>query len=393
MEYKPADCDVNDFTQVTAAVSPSPSPSPGPIAASIAPTSTPQTLAPISYPDPILQTAEYPESIAEIPAETTSKEQGPASSVTSISEGIPAGTEVYQNRKSQANLSPAVLEEQRIATEQASAFRILMQQKKTENTIAAASYRSGADPNMGSSNSLIKTGVGDSGDLYNYSRGAISGRRSSGAINAGASAEYARKNSEQRSRAEAAAREAAAARDAALARERIAGSQSTEHDPYEYDVRGFRKPGRKIASLEKNSSAEGSDTRATEDPWLSYMSETASAALVAQIRNDPSLRERLLERLEEMKNNADQAEAAAILGEILEEAAAEENQELADLKPMTANEAFSMDSDETEKEIRRFLSQLDDPAEAQFRSSETLFKRVNYAHRRSVSRGILKLTQ
>jgi hypothetical protein len=57
---------------------------------------------------------------------------------------------------------------------------------------------------------------------------------------------------------------------------------------------------------------------------------------------------------------------------------------------MSLLEAFSMDAKETEEQIRSLLADLDVQADPQFLPQESLFERVNFAHRRSLVRGAVR---
>lgn len=143
------------------------------------------------------------------------------------------------------------------------------------------------------------------------------------------------------------------------------------------------------------ASTKGEGNSATSDnPWVNYMGQTSKAGLIDRLRKNPGLRDSLRDRIAELQSKGDQSGVVELMEEALASAEKEsQGPSLDDLKPMAFMEAFSMDSAETEAQIRSLLADLDTASDPQFLPQISLFERVSVAHRRSLVRGTVKTTR
>lgn len=143
---------------------------------------------------------------------------------------------------------------------------------------------------------------------------------------------------------------------------------------------------------EASASAKGESSSATSDnPWVTYMGQTSKAGLIDRLRKNPNLRDSLRDRIAELQANGDKSGVVELMEEALASAEKEsQGPNLDDLKPMAFMEAFSMDANETEAQIRSLIADLDTVSDPQFLPQISLFERVSVAHRRSLVRGSVK---
>lgn len=134
-----------------------------------------------------------------------------------------------------------------------------------------------------------------------------------------------------------------------------------------------------------------------DNPWVAYMADTVRVRLVEELRKSRSLRDELRKKIAEMPDEIEEEqESKAMLAEVLEEAeqkAVEKN--LADdLTPLSPQEAFSMDAEETNRAIRELMAQLEaNKFEAGLSLPDSLFDRVKRAHDRGAKRGAVRISR
>lgn len=152
------------------------------------------------------------------------------------------------------------------------------------------------------------------------------------------------------------------------------------------------KAGKSARDGKGRRSAESGAGREGTDPWVEYMADVSKDDLVSQLRGSAEKRTSLKEQIAALlaKNDPQDSEMIALLEEVLEEAEQTQSETFADLLPISVREAFSMDSDETRRQVDGLLAELSEQSGAQFLPQETLFQRVTATHRRSVERGSVK---
>lgn len=165
--------------------------------------------------------------------------------------------------------------------------------------------------------------------------------------------------------------------------------------------------GKTYVAPNKKSSGEISDISGTEDtlpgspgkgapidnPWVAYMSDTVRTRMVEEMRKNKALREELRKKIAELPDMIpEEKETRQLLTSVLAEAErlAAEPSLTDDLTPLSPQEAFAMDSEETNRAIRALMAQLEENRfEDSLRLSESLFERVNQTHKRCVKAGCL----
>jgi hypothetical protein len=187
----------------------------------------------------------------------------------------------------------------------------------------------------------------------------------------------------------------------------LAGGLLGNSGPFGKKSASKDKAGRSLASKDNGeidvakegdksgASTKGEGSSATSDnPWVTYMGQTSKAGLIDRLRKSPGLRDSLRDRIAELQSQGDHSGVVELMEEALASAEKEsQGPNLDDLKPMALMEAFSMDSAETEAQIRSLLADLDAASDPQFLPQTSLFERVSVAHRRSLVRGSVKSTR
>lgn len=203
----------------------------------------------------------------------------------------------------------------------------------------------------------------------------------------------------------------------------VTGEISANSEDNEYEYRnGIKFKKKKKNSLVKNGTGSDISTETdaasystskkgkySNNAWLDYMASGSSRdQFVTRLSKDPSLREKLKKMLEEKKRALGEeeqeskgAETIAFLEDALKDAEVRsQDKSMDDLKPMSAEEAFAMDSDETRRAIDGMLNEMDDghdgansralasvmPGSEQFYAQGTLFERVKLAYGRTSPR-------
>jgi hypothetical protein len=136
-------------------------------------------------------------------------------------------------------------------------------------------------------------------------------------------------------------------------------------------------------------SSTGASSTASESAWVSYMAGTSKSELIERLRQSSSLREALHQRMEELRAKGDGSGMVELLKEALAAAEQKDQLPLKDLKPASAKEIFSMDSEGTDAQVRDLLSELEGAA-SHVSLETTLFERNSFALRRSLVRGVVK---
>ncbi len=134
----------------------------------------------------------------------------------------------------------------------------------------------------------------------------------------------------------------------------------------------------------KNGKSGASQSKGDEstDAWITYLQGNEKANLLNQLRMDPKLREKLKARLDELMASGDQSSSTfGFLTELYEESAISDPQQMADLNAMSMREAFSMDDEETRRQINELLGELE-LSDPQFLPQESLFERIQWAHKK-----------
>jgi hypothetical protein len=138
-----------------------------------------------------------------------------------------------------------------------------------------------------------------------------------------------------------------------------------------------------------NLSLGSSSSSASDSPWVSYMAGTSKTELIERLRQNSSLRDALRQRMDELRAKGDGSGMVELLQEALAEAGREDELPLKNLKPVSVQEAFAMDSEGTAAEIRGLLSELSG-SEEKLSLETSLFDRNSFALRRSLVRGAVK---
>lgn len=159
-----------------------------------------------------------------------------------------------------------------------------------------------------------------------------------------------------------------------------------------------------------SADAAGADPQAKSnysDPWMDYIAGTSRAELVDKLEHDAKMRADLRKRIDDMVD-ASGASSATVRDKVeyyrkaLAEAEARLRQGgLQALKPLdmfeeeTRPEAFAMNSDETDRDIRRLLASMDDSAATLEDKDEgkhyPLFSRVHRSLWRQLANGNIML--
>lgn len=126
------------------------------------------------------------------------------------------------------------------------------------------------------------------------------------------------------------------------------------------------------SSLGKNNSG---------DAWLTYMGQIEKSNLIDQLRRSSALKEQLLAKIQELKNRGD-AEFGLIsfLEEVYQESLQAEP-DLSKIQALSVKEAFSLNDEETRMQILGWMQELEQ-SDPQFLPQESLFERIQWAHRK-----------
>jgi hypothetical protein len=210
-------------------------------------------------------------------------------------------------------------------------------------------------------------------DLGSYAKWSPFTSKVSGELTAGEFAENSlnQQNSEKISNAA----KAKGAKNSGIS-EKITRLGSEDRSPSSLELGGSFTVGKNGNPGVNPKESEGTDA------WISFLRESEKVNLLNQLRMDPKLRDKLKARLEELKAKGEQDSSTfGFLADLYQESAAGDPQQIADLRAMSVREAFSMDDEETRKQIQGLLSELEfsDP---QFLPQESLFERIQWAHKK-----------
>jgi hypothetical protein len=151
------------------------------------------------------------------------------------------------------------------------------------------------------------------------------------------------------------------------------------------------------------AAADGKSKSNFSDPWLDYMAAASRDELVAKLERDGTFREALRRKIDDMNEGSGSSdrnirEKVEYYRKVLAEADSRMRKGgLQALKPLEKFEEFSMNGDETDREIKRLLASMDDHA-AELEEKDDgihypLFSRVHRSLWRQLANGniVLKL--